>query len=160
MSCGLASRTSSLVAKWAPSPASASAALPSASLEEQRMLGPLLVSKTLGNTVWHLSMQATVYSSRVCPGTPCVRHGPACETHRIKACSPCADAYDRRTLLATTIAAMLFPEADWRRAGESDARFADRTRGMLQKQYLTPLRAAAMLPEVSAGVVTFCSFSK
>jgi len=63
---------------------------------------------------------------------------------------PVADAYDRRTLLATTIAAMLFPEADWRRDGESDAQFADRTRAMLQKRYLTPLRAAAMLPEVSA----------
>ncbi len=45
---------------------------------------------------------------------------------------------------------MLFPEADWRRDGESDAQFADRTRAMLQKRYLTPLRAAAMLPEVSA----------
>ena len=61
-----------------------------------------------------------------------------------------ADAYDRVTLLATTIAAMLFPEAQWRRAGESDAQYADRTRAMLQKQYLTPLRAAAMLPEVIA----------
>jgi hypothetical protein len=45
---------------------------------------------------------------------------------------------------------MLFPAADLQRAGESSAHFPERTRAMLQKQYLTPLRAAAQLPEVSA----------
>ena len=58
-----------------------------------------------------------------------------------------ADAFDRRTLLGTTIAAMLYPEAEHRRAGEDDAAFTRRIRILIQTECLAPLRKAAKIPE-------------
>ncbi|KAI8050540.1 hypothetical protein BDF22DRAFT_695492 [Syncephalis plumigaleata] len=49
--------------------------------------------------------------------------------------------HDRHTLLATTIAQLLYPEEECRKQGEELASYVMRVRIQYQREYLTPLRA-------------------
>ena len=62
---------------------------------------------------------------------------------------------DRATLLATTIATMLFPE-EKPGAGEEAQHFVHRLRMRYQREVLAPLRLALQIPEV--GPVPFAGW--
>jgi hypothetical protein len=50
-------------------------------------------------------------------------------------------SHDRYTLLATTIAELLYPEAEYRKSDEMYTDYVTRIRRLYRKEYLTPLRA-------------------
>lgn len=57
-------------------------------------------------------------------------------------------AYDKKTLIATAIAELLYPEAKFRQPGMRASEYTEIARRSYAKEYLKPLREAACIPEV------------
>lgn len=62
--------------------------------------------------------------------------------------SMAAGHHDKDTLIATAIAELLYPEAEHREEGMPYEDYAELARRCYQKEYTTPLRAAAPVTEV------------
>ncbi len=57
-------------------------------------------------------------------------------------------AHDKKTLIATAIAELLYPEAHFRQPGMRACEYSEIARRSYAKEYLKPLREAACIPEV------------
>ena len=58
--------------------------------------------------------------------------------------------HDKDTLIATAIAELLYPEAVHRQGGESYEDYAELVRRSMHKEYISVLRSAASVTEVSS----------